>query len=143
MSSHRQQALIDSPLESTWELVATPKLYPSWWPRVIEVDGERFEEGDEYVQVTRDPTKEITTNFLIERREELREIRMSCQLTGAFAHWTLTAAQDGTFVDLEMGMEPTRLRYRLMDATVGQRYFRMWSEESLDALREAARDRVA
>ena len=46
---------------------------------------------------------------------------MSCQLTGAFAHWTLTAAQDGTFVDLEMGMEPTRLRYRLMDATIGQR----------------------
>jgi uncharacterized protein YndB with AHSA1/START domain len=143
MSSHRQQALIDSSLESTWELVATPKLYPRWWPRVIEVDGQEFEEGDEFVQVVEDPTGETSSNFLIERREELREIRMSCQLTGAFAHWTLTAAQDGTFVDLEMGMEPKRLRYRLIDAAIGQRYFRKWSEESLDALGEAARERVA
>ncbi len=123
--------------------MATPTLYPAWWPRVIEVDGEEFEEGDEFVQVVRDPTGETSSNFLIERREELREIRMSCQLTGTFAHWTLTAAQDGTFVDLEMGMEPTRLRYRLMDATIGQRYFRKWSEESLNALRDAARERVA
>ena len=85
---------------------------------------------------------ETSSNFLIERREELREIRMSCRLTGTFAHWSLTAAQDGTFVDLEMGMEPTRLRYRLMDAAIGQRYFRKWSDESLAALREAARERV-
>ncbi len=123
--------------------MATPTLYPAWWPRVIEVDGEEFEEGDEFVQVVRDPTGETSSNFLIERREELREIRMSCQLTGTFAHWTLTAAQDGTFVDLEMGMEPTRLRYRLMDATIGQRYFRKWSDESLNALCDAARERVA
>ena len=115
MSSHRQQAHLDVPLEAAWELVATPTLYPTWWPRVIEVNGEEFEEGDEYVQVTHDPSGDTTSNFLIERREELREIRMSCQLTGAFAHWTLTAAQDGTFVDLEMGMEPTRLRYRLSE----------------------------
>ena len=142
MSSHKQQAHLDAPLEATWELVATPTLYPNWWPRVIEVDGEKFEEGDEYVQVTRDPTKEMTTNFLIERKDELREIRMSCQLTGAFAHWTLTAAQDGTFVELEMGMEPKRLRDRVADATIGQRYFRKWSDESLEALREAARERV-
>jgi hypothetical protein len=143
VSSHRQQAHLDVPLEAAWELVATPTLYPAWWPRVIEVDGEKFEEGDEYVQVTRDLTGELQTSFLIERRDELREIRMSCQLTGAFAHWTLTAAQDGTFVDLEMGMEPQRLRYRLMDATIGHRYFRKWSEESLDGLREAANDRVS
>ena len=143
MSSHRQQAHLDVPLEKTWELVATPNLYPNWWPRVIEVDGKEFKEGDEFVQVIKDPMGETSSNFLIERREELREIRMSCQLTGTFAHWTLTAAQDGTFVDLEMGMEPTRLRYRLVDATIGQRYFRKWSDESLNALLDAARERVA
>jgi hypothetical protein len=142
MSSHRQQALLDVPLEAAWELVATPTLYPTWWPRVIEVDGEKFEEGDEYVQVTRDPTGQLQTSFLIERREELREIRMSCQLTGAFAHWTLTTAQDGTFVDLEMGMQPQRFRDRVADITIGRTYFRKWSEESLDGLREAANDRV-
>jgi uncharacterized protein YndB with AHSA1/START domain len=142
MSSLRQQAVIDSPLESTWELVATPNLYPNWWPRVIEVDGREFEQGDEFVQVIRDARGTTSSNFLIERREEFREIRMSCQLSGTFAHWTLTAAQDGTFVDLEMGMEPRKLRYRLVDATIGQRYFRKWSEESLDGLRDAARGRL-
>ena len=143
MSSHHQQAHLDVPLEQTWELVATPSLYPTWWPRVIEVDGQEFEEGDEYVQVTQDPTKQIRTNFLIERRDEMREIRMSCQLTGAFAHWTLTAAQDGTFVDLEMGMEPRRIRDRLADMAIGRAYFRKWSDESLNALRDAASERVS
>jgi hypothetical protein len=143
VSSHRQQALLDVPLESAWELVATPTLYPTWWPRIIEVDGQEFEEGDEFVQVVKDPTGETSSSFLIERREELREIRMSCQLTGAFAHWTLTAAQDGTFVDLEMGMQARRLRDRVADITIGRPYFRRWSEKSLEALRDAARQRAS
>jgi uncharacterized protein YndB with AHSA1/START domain len=139
MTSHREQALLDSPVEDIWALVATPKLFPAWWPRVIEVEGERFEEGDEFVQVTRDPMRNVRTNFLIERRDELREIRMKCDLTGAYAHWRLTAAQSGTFVELEMGMQPRRVSDRLADMTVGRIYFRRWSQSSLDALREAAR----
>lgn len=142
MSSLRQQALLDAPLESTWELVATPTLYPTWWPRIIEVNGQEFEEGDEFVQVIKDPSGESSSSFLIERREELREIRMRCQLTGMFAHWTLTAAQDGTFVELEMGMEPLRLRDRVADAAIGRPYFRRWSEKSLEGLREAAARRL-
>jgi hypothetical protein len=106
---------------------------------VIEVDCERFEEGDEYVQVTRDPIgKNAQTIFLLERRDELREIRMSCQLTGTYCHWMLTSAQGGTFVELELGMEPRRVDHRLFDRTLGKRFFRNWSEESLGALREAA-----
>lgn len=140
MSAHRRQAHLDAPLETVWSLVGFPKRYPEWWPRVIEVDGERFEEGDEYVQVTRDPTgKTAQTNFLLERRDDLREIRMSCRLTGMYGHWSLTSAQGGTFVEVELGMEPTRLGHRLFDATLGRRYFRAWSTESLDALGEAAR----
>jgi hypothetical protein len=139
MSAHRQQAHIDVPLEPVWSLVGSPRRYPEWWPRVIEVRGERFEEGDEYVQVTRDPTGKAETNFLLERRDNLREIRMSCQLTGTYAHWFLTEAQGGTFVDLEMGMQPKRLGDRLFDLAVGRRYFRRWSEQSLEGLEEAAR----
>ena len=138
MSAHRQQAHIDAPVEEMWSLVGTPRRYPEWWPRVIEVQGERFEEGDEYVQVTRDPTGKVRTNFLIERARDLREIRMSCQATGTFAHWMLTPAQGGTFVELEMGMEPRGVAHRLFDMTMGKRYFRIWSELSLDGLRAAA-----
>src|SRR5919204_6970412 len=96
MSAYRRQAHIDAPLEVVWGLVGRPSRYPEWWPRVIEVRGERFEEGDEYVQVT-DTGGSTESSFLLERREDLREIRMSCQLTGMYAHWSLTPAQGGTF----------------------------------------------
>ena len=139
MSAHRQQAHLDSPLEVVWDLVGRPNRYPEWWPRIIEVRGERFEEGDEWVQVTKDPTRKVETSFLLERRENLREIRMSCQLTGAYAHWLLTPAQGGTFVELEMGMQPRRLSDRVADIAIGRRYFRRWSEQSLEALSTAAR----
>jgi Polyketide cyclase / dehydrase and lipid transport len=141
MSAHRHQAHLDAPLEAVWELVGTPRRYPEWWPRVIEVRGERFEEGDEFVQVTKEPAAgAVESSFLLERRDDLREIRMSCQLTGAYAHWLLTPAQGGTFVDLEMGMQPRRIGDRLFDATLGRRYFRSWSEQSLEALGGAARE---
>jgi hypothetical protein len=139
VSAFRQQSHLDAPLEVVWGLIGAPQRYPEWWPRVIEVRGERFEEGDEWAQVTESPSGNVETNFLIERRDDLREIRMSCQLTGAYAHWLLTSAQGGTFVELEMGMQPKRLSDRLADLTIGRRYFRRWSEQSLEALSEAAR----
>jgi uncharacterized protein YndB with AHSA1/START domain len=135
-SAHRQQARLDAPIEEVWSLVGAPGRYPEWWPRVIEVRGERFEEGDEYVQVTRARSGRVRSSFLIERARDLREIRMSCELTGTYAHWFLTPAQGGTFVELEMGMEPKRFGDRLFDRTMGKRYFRSWSQQSLDALRE-------
>ena len=138
MSAHRQQAHLDAPLQEVWSLVGSPPNYPEWWPRVVEVRGERFEEGDEYAVVTKAPTGREETNFLMERREDLREVRMSCQKTGMYAHWLLTPAQDGTFVELEMGMDPLYLGVRVFDATFGKLYFRRWSEQSLDALAEAA-----
>jgi Polyketide cyclase / dehydrase and lipid transport len=138
MSAYRQQAHLDAPLASVWELVGSPPRYPEWWPRVIEIEGERFEEGDEYVQVTDSPAGRGRTSFLLERREELREVRMVCGLTGTYAHWSLTEAQGGTFVDLEMGMHPKRIGDRLFDATFGRRFFSRWSEESLAALERAA-----
>jgi uncharacterized protein YndB with AHSA1/START domain len=141
MSTYRQQAHIDAPLESVWSLVGTPRRYPEWWPRVIEVRGERFEEGDEYVQVMKDPTGgRSESSFLLERRQDLREIRMSCQLTGMYADWRLTPAQGGTFVEVEMGMQPRRLGDRVFDGTIGRIYFRRWTGESLDALRRTLRD---
>jgi hypothetical protein len=137
--AQRQQAHLDVSCDALWELVGSPERYPEWWPRVIEVRGERFEEGDEYAQVTRNPGgREEETSFLLERREDLREVRIACQLTGMYAHWQLTPAQGGTFVELEMGLQPHRLGDRVFDATLGRRYFRRWSEESLAALERAA-----
>jgi Polyketide cyclase / dehydrase and lipid transport len=138
MSAHRQHAHLDAPLDVVWELVGTPSSYPEWWPRVIEVRGERFEEGDEYAQVTKDPIGRTEASFLLERRDDLRGIRMSCQLTGMYAEWRLMPAQGGTFVEVEMGMEARRLGDRIFDRALGNSYFRRWSSASLDGLREAA-----
>jgi hypothetical protein len=138
VSAHRQHAHLEAPLEIVWGLVGTPSRFPEWWPRVIEVRGERFEQGDEYAQVTTNPMGRIETSFLVEQRDDLREIRMRCQLTGTYADWMLTPAQGGTFVELEMGMQPRRLGDRVFDLARGKAYFRQWADESLEALRRAA-----
>jgi uncharacterized protein YndB with AHSA1/START domain len=136
VSAYRLHAHLDVPLREVWALVATPTRYPEWWPRVIEVRGERFEEGDEWVQVTKGPGGNAETDFLLERRDDLRSVRMRCQLTGSYADWLLTPAQGGTFVELEMGMQPERVADRLFDMTLGRSYFRRWSRESLAALQD-------
>jgi hypothetical protein len=88
--------------------------------------------------VTKSPIGRSESNFLLERRDNLRVIRMSCQLTGTYAEWLLTPAQGGTFVEVEMGMEARRLSDRIFDRAMGRTYFRRWTSESLDGLREAA-----
>jgi len=143
MSAYRHQAHLDVPLDAVWKLVATPNRYPEWWPRVIEVRGERFEEGDEWVQVTQSPSGKIETHMLLERREDLRGIRMRCELTGTYADWLLTSAQGGTFVELELGMQPARASDRLFDLTLGRSYFRRWTKDSLAGLEVASRSVVS
>ena len=130
--------MIEAPVELVWELVGNPIRHPEWYPKVIEVNGERFEEGDQYAQVTKDPVGSSKTDFVIERLDDLREIRMVCQATGMYAHWLMTDAQGGTFVDVEMGMEPRTVGTRVFDTVIGRMYFRRWLEQSLDALRQAA-----
>ncbi len=138
MAAYRQHAHLEAPLEVVWGLVGTPSRYPEWWPRIIEVRGERFEQGDEYAQVTQSPGGKVESNFLLERRDNLRSIRMSCELTGTYAEWLLTPAQGGTFVELEIGMQPRRLGDRVFNLAAGKSYYRRWASQSLDGLREAA-----
>ena len=138
MSACHRQALLDAPLDRIWELVGNPGRHPQWWPRVIEVRGERFQADDEYVQVTKTPFGEGETTLAIEELEDLREIRMRCLNTGMYSRWRLTEAADGTFVDLEMGMDPLGFSNRVFDSMAGRIYFRRWAESSLDGLRDAA-----
>ena len=133
---------MDAPVEKIWELVGDPSRHPEWWPKVIEVNGEVFDEGAEYVQVTRSAMgRDETTDFVVERREEMREIKLRCQVSGTYAHWLMTEAQGGTFVDVEFGMEPKGLGLKLFDGTFGRIYFRRWMEQSVEGLREAAAER--
>jgi hypothetical protein len=138
MSDCRRQTFIDAPVTQVWPLLGDPGRYPEWWPRVVEVHGDRFEQGTEYVQVTRGPIGSQATKMTLDRLDDLREIRMRCLETGTYAHWLVTEARGGTFVDLALGMDPVDLASRAFDATLGRPYFRRWAEKSLAALRETA-----
>jgi uncharacterized protein YndB with AHSA1/START domain len=137
VSAYRQQALIQAPIERVWELVGNPARHPEWFPRVVEVRGDSFDAGDVFVQVTRQAVGTGTTSLEIDRVEDMRELSFHCRDTGTTVRWLLTPARDDTFVEAEFGMEPTRLTYRLFDATAGRIYFRRWLDESLEALAKA------
>jgi uncharacterized protein YndB with AHSA1/START domain len=142
MSRVHEQALLDAPVPTVWELVSNPRRYPEWFPRVFEIQGERFEEGARFVQVSRQPVVgRDEARFLIDRVDDLREIRMHCTLSGMFVHWQLTDAQGGTFVNAAFGMDPIRRRDRMIDFAVGQRFFRRWLNEAVDGLKRAAHER--
>jgi uncharacterized protein YndB with AHSA1/START domain len=140
MSGVSEQALLDAPASAVWELVSDPRSYPEWLPRVCEVQGERFEEGAEFVQVSHQPLfGRNEAHFRIDRMDELREIRMHCTISGMFVHWQLTDAQGGTFLNAAFGMEPIRHRDRLADFTIGRRFFRRWLVEAVEGLKRAAK----
>jgi hypothetical protein len=138
VSEYRQQALINAPIERVWELIGNPARHPDWWPRVVEVRGERFETGAVYVQVTRNPLGTRATSLEIDELDDLRALKFHCHDTGTYTSWVLTPAQNDTFVEAEFGMQPAGWSYRLFDAAIGRVYFRRWLDESFRALAEAA-----
>jgi uncharacterized protein YndB with AHSA1/START domain len=138
MSEVQEMAVLDAPVPTVWALVGDPARYPEWLPRAMEIEGESFEEGGEFVQVTQQPLMgRDEINFLIDHKDELREIRMHCTSSGMFVHWRLTDAQGGTFVDARFGMEPIRARDRVVDRAIGRRFFRRWLSEAVEGLRQA------
>jgi uncharacterized protein YndB with AHSA1/START domain len=143
MSVVHSQALINAPPSEVWELVGDPQRHPEWWPRVIEVRGERYNEGDNYAQVTRELVGHAKTIMNVERLEDLREINLRCTKTGTYARWLLTEAQGNTFVDVEFGMDPIRFVDRVLDKTIAKPYFHRWLNQSLEALEEAAAEPAA
>ena len=139
MSEVHHQAHLDAPVRSVWGLIAEPRRYRDWFPRVLEIQGERFEEGVEFVQVFNQPLVGRTeAHFLIDQVNELREIRMHCTTSGLFIHWQLTDAQGGTFLDAGFGLDPVRRLDRLFDATFARRFLDRWLTEAVDGLRRVA-----
>lgn len=143
MSEVHEQTLIDAPVARVWELVGDPRRYADWLPRVFEVQGKRFEEGAEFIQVSHQPlVGRDEAHFLIDELDELREIRMHCTISGMFVHWQLTEAQGGTFVKAAFGMDPLRRRDRVIDFTLGRRFFRRWLTEAVESLKRTVKQHV-
>ena len=139
--SYRHQAFIDAPIDDVWPLVSDPRTHPDWWPEVLTVvASDSLAEGDGYRQ-TSDAiplVEAVESVWVVERLEQLKEAHFRCTLTGSYARFSLTPAQGQTFVEIESGMEPTALRWRLLRTMSGS-YYRRWVVEVLDALRERAK----
>jgi hypothetical protein len=139
MSLSRQQGFIDAPVQVVWDLIADVDRHPEWWPRVVEVECDGLEAGCTYREVIQTPLGKDEMELFVDRLEECRNLSIRCLNTGTFVRMELAEAQDGTFLEAEMGMEPDRLRQRVFDAVAGRRFFKAWLRETVDALSRAVR----
>ena len=145
MASWRQQALVEAPVKDVWDLLVDPSRAPEWAEGVIAITGgpERIEAAGSVYDVTaRGPLHmKATTPWSIERFDDMREVKMQCQVTGFYSHWLLTEAQGGTFTELELGVEelPQKrsMRGRAMTALHTKSFLRGTVEKSLDGLKRA------
>jgi len=136
VSSWRQQAIIEAPVDQVWGYIGDPRRYPEWAGNVISVTGLATVEPDaEFRQVSKSPLGKAETTFRIEELEDLRTIMLRCQQSGYYSRWVLTEAQSSTFAEVEIGIEPTAIQYRLLFGALGKRYLRRLVEQALDGLR--------
>ena len=125
-----------------WDLVRDVNRHSEWWPKVIDVQCDGLEEGCNYRQLTQTPFGAQELDVVVDRLDELREMRIRCVNTGTFVDLMLTRATGGTFVDARFGMEPQNARMRVFDVVAGKRYFRRWLEQSLDAMERVAHEQA-
>jgi uncharacterized protein YndB with AHSA1/START domain len=131
--------LIDAPVQDVWSYVGDPASFPEWAQNVISVTGlAEVEEGAEFRQTTRTPVGKETT-FTIDELEDLHEIKLRCTKSGYYSRWVLTDAQSSTFADVEIGIDPTALQYRVFFGALGKRSLRRIAEQTIDGLRSAVR----
>jgi uncharacterized protein YndB with AHSA1/START domain len=134
VSSARQEAFIDAPVQVVWDLISDVNRHPEWWPRVIEVHCDGLEEGCTYRQLTKVAVGQDEMHLHVDALEECKTLSVRCLNTGSYVRFLLAEAQGGTFVDTEIGMDPSGLRYVVFDKVAGKRYFTAWLGQTIEAL---------
>jgi uncharacterized protein YndB with AHSA1/START domain len=144
MAAWKQQALVEAPVSEVWDLLSNPSRSSEWAEDVIEVTGApvAIEKGSTFQMTGRGPLGlKATTPFKVEELEDMRELKMQCQVTGFYSHWLLTEAQGGTFTELELGVVPIDAKRgvqgRAAAALHTKSYLRRTTEKTLDGLRRA------
>lgn len=144
MAAWKQQALIEAPVVEVWDMLSNPSQASEWAQDVIAVTGVpvAIEKGSTFRVTARGPLGlKATTPFKVEELEDMRELKMQCQVTGFYTHWLLTEAQGGTFTELELGVEPIEAKRgvqgRAAAALHTKSYLRRVAEKTLDGLGRA------
>jgi uncharacterized protein YndB with AHSA1/START domain len=136
--SSTQQAFIEAPPETVWELVGDPNRHPDWWPDIMEVECADLREGCRYRGVSKGFFRPTERDLVIERLDTCQEVCISCKGTGVTTRFVLTGAQGGTFVEGRFGIEPNSLGMKAVSAVAGRRHMRSWLERSLENLKRVA-----
>jgi uncharacterized protein YndB with AHSA1/START domain len=150
MASWKQQALVEAPIDEVWALLIDPDRASKWDEDVLEVTGgpRRIEVGSTFNVTARGPMGlKGTTPFRIEELEDMRELKMQCQVSGFYTHWLLTEAQGGTFTELELGVEELEAKRGIQGRAIGalhtKSFLRRAAEKTLDGLRRAVKGGLA
>jgi polyketide cyclase/dehydrase/lipid transport protein len=123
-------------VEQVWAYVGDPRTYPEWAGNVISITGLATVEPDaEFQQVSQTPLGKSETTFKVEELDDLHTIKLRCQQSGYYSRWVLTEAQSSTFAEVEIGIEPTAVQYRLFFGAMGKRYLRRLVEQAIDGVR--------
>jgi uncharacterized protein YndB with AHSA1/START domain len=146
MASFKQQGMIDAPVSDVWNMLCDPLQASEWAEDVIKVTGGpvKIEKGSTYLVTARGPLgMKGTTPFRVEELEDMRELKMQCQVSGFYSHWLLTEAQGGTFAEVEMGVDELEEKRGLQGRVIGAlhtgNFLRRSVEKVLDNLRAAFR----
>ena len=146
MASWRQQTQIEAPVSEVWDMLCDPARSPEWAEDVIEITGEpvKIEKGSTFLVTARGPLgMKGTTPFKVMELEDMRELKMQCQVSGFYSHWLLTDAQGGTFTEVEMGVEEIEAKRGIQGRVIGalhtKSFLRHAVEKMLDNLRGALR----
>ena len=123
-------------MEQVWAYIGDPRRYPEWAGNVVSITGLATVAPDaEFQQVSQTPLGKAETTFKIEELDDLHTIKLRCQQSGYYSRWVLTEAQSSTFAEVEIGIEPTAVQYRLLFGAMGKRYLRRLTEQAIDGLR--------
>jgi uncharacterized protein YndB with AHSA1/START domain len=147
VSSWKQQALIEAPVEEVWGILCDPARGPEWSEGVIAVTGAptRIEKGSTFDVTSRGPLGlKSTTTFEVEELEDMHELKMKCQYSGFYSHWVLTDAQGSTFTEVELGVErKPGIEAGVVSVLHTKSFLRREVDKLLDGLRQAVgRSRV-
>jgi uncharacterized protein YndB with AHSA1/START domain len=137
MASWRQQTQIDAPVSEVWDMLCDPMRAPNWAEDVIEVTVEpvKIEKGSTYLVTARGPLGLTgTTRFKVEELEDLRELKMQCQVSSFYSHWLLTDAQGGTFAEVEMGVEELEEKRGIQGRVIGAIHTKSFLRNSVEKL---------
>jgi Polyketide cyclase / dehydrase and lipid transport len=141
---YRRHALIAAPIEDVWSIVSDPGTHPAWWPDIRDVDvpDDIDGKGGEFIRRSRRLgfLDVVDAVWVKEPADQPHQVNFRCTVTGTYTRFSLTPAQDDTFVEIEAGVVPVGLTGRI-EKSLGPLFFPRWLRDLLDALPQVVAER--